>query len=118
MSRQYEPHIEIRHSDDSIREVAGSYDCDKGPLAMPDHIRIGQFTWDDRKITSYSEQVDEYGVWLEDQLKNQNQEIMVALEEIYQRATGHGVILVTRCCPTPYITHAHAVRRVIMELAQ
>lgn len=117
--RSAEIHIEVNHSDNNQGEqkVANRYNMDEGPLFIPDHIKIGSKSWDGHKIMSYAEQVDEYDVWLEDQIKAQNPAVLAALDDIYNKALGAGVILTTRCCPAPYITHAHVVKRVIMNLA-
>jgi len=117
--REDGPHIEIDHSDnaDGAQAVATRYDMDKGPLAMPEHIKIGAKSWDGHKLESYGDQVDEYGVWLEEQVKADSYAVMRALDDIYNKAIKTGVILTTRCVPSPYITHAHQVKRFIMELA-
>ena len=117
--RSSEIHIEVDHSDNrqGAQAIGFTHDMDKGPLAIPEHIKIGSKSWDGRKIMSYGEQIDEYAVWLEDQIKAQNPDVLFALDDIYNKALGAGVILTTRCCPAPYITHAHIVKRVIMNLA-
>lgn len=118
------PYIEIQHSDDrrGAQAVASTYDMDKGPLSMPDHIRIGTKGTNvgngPHIISSYSDQVDEYDIWLEEQLKAGNQEVMTAIDDIYNKAIQNGVILTTRCVPQPYITHAHVVKQLIEKLAQ
>lgn len=111
--------IVIDHSDNQsgMRDIVGVYDVDSGPLAMPEHIRIGQQDHAGKKIGNYADQVDDYAVWLEDQIKNQNQQVMEALDHIFNKALGGAVVLTTTCCPAPWITHAHAVRRQILELA-
>lgn len=112
-------HIEVQHPGNrkSAQAIATTYDCDTGVLAMPEHIRIGQKTWDGDKIMSYSMQVDEYDIWLEDQIKIGNEQVLNAIDDIYNKALQGGIILITRCMPTPYITHAHVVKRTIDELA-
>jgi hypothetical protein len=119
-------HIEVMHSIDAGRsgaaDIAGSYDCDKGPLAMPKHIKIGSQGTNcggdhDYKIMSYDHQVDEYEIWLSDQIKNQNLTVMAELEKIFGKAQGIGVILTTICMPSPYVTHAHKIKNIILELA-
>jgi hypothetical protein len=117
--RSADVHIEVDHSDNhqGAQYVAHTYNMDQGPLVIPDHIKIGSKSWDGHKIENYSDQVDEYGIWLEDQIKAQNLTILSALDDIYNKALRAGVILTTRCCPIPYITHAHVVKRVIMNLA-
>lgn len=117
-----DPHIEVRHSDDNLRDITSFYDCDKGPLALPEHIRIGQMGTNcggghDYTITCYAHQVDEHAIWLEEQIKAQNPDVLAALDEIYGKAIGAGIVLSTRCCPAPWITHAHNVKNKIMELA-
>lgn len=111
--------IVVDHSDNQsgIRDLVGAYDMDSGPLAMLESIRIGQPDSFGDPIQNYSDQVDEYAIWLEDQIKNQNQEMMDAIDHIYNKALNGGIVLKTRCCPAPYITHAHQVRRQILELA-
>lgn len=112
-------HIEVIHSGNhhGAKDVAHVYNVDTGPLAIPHHLALGKNGEEHRPIERYSHQVDEYAVWLEDQVKAHNVEVMQELENIFQKACGHGVILITRCCPEPWITHAHALRRYIMELA-
>ena len=114
-----QPYIEIKHSADAegAMAVASTYDMDKGPLMLPAHIVIGGKSYDGSKITCYKEQVEEYDVWLEDQIKAGNTEVMQALDDIYNKAIANGIILKTRCVPAPYITHAHVVKNVIMKLA-
>ena len=122
--RQDGPYIEIRHSNDILgaQAVASTYDMDIGPLAMPEHIRIGAMGTNvggghNHTIRDYGDQVDEYAIWLEDQLKAGNQKVMTALDDIYNKAIAKGIILRTRCVPCPYVTHAHMVKRVIEKLA-
>lgn len=113
--------IEIMHSDNhalGALAVVPSVDIDRGPLSMPEHLKIGLKGHDGAKIENYPQQVDEYDVWLEDQIKEGNIEVLTALDEIFQHAQGVGVILKTRCVPTPYITHAHQVKRAIETLAK
>lgn len=112
-------HIEIDHTDNRFgaQAIGHTYNMDQGPLAMPEHIKIGSNSWDGHKIKNFSEQVDEYDVWIEDQIKIQNAEVLQALDDIYNKALAAGVILTTRCCPQPYRTHAHIVKRVIEHLA-
>lgn len=116
-----EPHIEVMNklqaSNSGRADLCFQYDMDAGPLALPSHIKIGGRAWDAEKITCYDQQVDEYAVWLEDQIKAQNQEVMGALDDIYQRASMSGVILTTICLPSPFRTHAHVVMQTIMKLA-
>lgn len=117
--------ITIMHSDDrhGAAAIASTYSVDSGPLALPSHIKIGAQGTDcggghDYTIRSYSDQVDEYAIWLSEQIKTGNQEVMVALDDIFNKAVNGGIILQTRCCPAPYITHAHMVKRQIEELAK
>ncbi len=114
-----EIHIEIDHPDnrEAVAAIGATYNMDRGPLNIPDHIKIGMLTWDKQKIMSYDEQVDEYGVWLEDQIKGQKVAVLTELDTIYNKALGAGVVLTTRCIPSPYQTHAHVVKRVILGLA-
>lgn len=110
--------IKVQHTADaeSIAAVASVFNCDEGPLAIPKHIRIGAKTWDGQRIDNYDMQVDEYGVWLEEQIKAGNAEVMGALETIFTKAQGNGIVLATRCCPQPYVTHAHRVHQQIQSL--
>lgn len=119
------PYIEIQHSEDRLgaQAVASTYNMDTGPLSLPDHIKIGTKGTNcggghDYTIRCYSDQVDEYSIWLEEQLKAGNQEVMTAIDDIYNKAIQNGVILTTRCVPQPYITHAHVVKQLIEKLAQ
>ena len=119
------PYIEVDHSDNrnGAQAVASTYDMDSGALAMPEHIRIGTKGTNcggghDYTIRHYGDQVDEYGIWLEEQLKAGNQKVMTAIDDIYNKAIQNGVILTTRCVPQPYLTHAHVVKRLIEKLAQ
>ena len=99
------------------QSVAFCFDMDAGPLAIPDHIKIGGLTWDGHIIEHYGEMVDEYAVWLEDQIKAQNPDVLKALDDIYNMALGSGVILTTRCLVGPFsFTHAHVVKRTINSL--
>lgn len=109
--------IQVQHSADAERigSVMSTFDCDTGPLALPKHIRIGGKTWDGKRIDNYDMQVDEYGVWLEDQIKEGNQTVMDALDTIFSKAET-GIVLSTRCCPQPYITHAHKIQQQIQAL--
>lgn len=112
--------ITILHSDQrhGAMDIAERYDMDKGVLALTGHIAIGQMTWDNNhKITCYAEQVDEYRIWLEDCIKAQVPGVLGALEDIFQKAQTGGIILTTRCCPAPYVTHAHVVLETIKKLA-
>jgi hypothetical protein len=117
------PYIKIDHPDNKLgaQAVSSTYNMDTGPLSMPTHIRIGAKGTNlgdgPYTIQSYSDQVDEYDIWLEEQVKTQNQEVMIALDDIYNKAIGNGVILTTRCVPQPYFTHAHVVKRLIEKLA-
>lgn len=111
--------IIVMHSGNrhGVKDIVSVYDVDSGPLAMPEHIRIGQPDCLGGTIENYADQVDDYAVWLEDQIKNQNQQVMEALDHIFNKALAGAVVLTTTCCPAPWITHAHAVRRQILELA-
>lgn len=111
--------IIVEHSDNKsgVRDLVSAYDVDTGPLAMPSHIRIGQRDCLGGKIESYGDQVDDYAVWLSEQIKKENPEVMEALDIIFNKALSGSIIIKTRCCPSPWITHAHAVRRQILELA-
>jgi hypothetical protein len=117
--RSTEIHIEVDYTDNrqGAQAIAHTYNMDQGPLSVPEHIHIGGRSWDGHKIMSYDEQVDEKNVWLEDQIKIQNLQVLQALDDIYNKALGAGVILTTRCCPQTYRTHAHIVKRVIENLA-
>lgn len=113
------PHIEVQHSDQrgGAEAIATLYDMDKGVLSLPEKLRFGQIGHDGTKLMSYAQQVDEYDVWLEDEVKAGNKYVLEALDDIYNLAVNQGVILTTRCCPAPYITHAHVVKRFITKLA-
>lgn len=116
--------ITVDHTDNKsgVRDLISAYNVDTGPLAMPSHIRIGQQGTNcggghDYTIRSYGDQVDEYGIWLSQQIKTENQEVMEALDHIFNKALNGSIVITTRCCPAPWITHAHVVRRQILELA-
>lgn len=115
-----------------------SYNCDDGPLAMPEHIKIGSQGTDcggghDYTITRYAHQVDEYAIWLEAQLKLENIEIMLELEKIFiliqelpekpektNDKDPHSVDLITAMHDAPtrlWFTHAHVIRDTIAKLA-
>ena len=111
------PHIEVRHPlSRGAVDITNTYDVDTGPLAMPAHIRIGTKSYDGSMIKSYYNQVEDYDVWLEDQIKAKNSDVLNALEEIYAKSLGCGVILLTVQTPCPNITHAHVIKRTIMSL--
>ena len=116
------PHIEVQHPlSRGAVDIANTYDVDTGPLAMPAHIKIGTKGTNcggghDYIIRDYGDQVDEYDIWISQQLKAKNPEVMAALEEIYAKSLGCGVILLTAQTPCPNITHAHVVKRTIMSL--
>lgn len=116
------PHIEVQHPlTRGAADIANTYNVDTGPLAMPAHIKIGaQGTRcggdHDWIIRTYDDQVSEYDIWLNDQIKAGNQEVLAALDDIYNKSLGCGVILQTACTPCPNITHAHVVKRTIMAL--
>lgn len=114
-----EIYIEVMHSGNyhGAKDVAHCVNVDTGILAMPVELGIGKIGPSGDKITSYADQVDEYAIWLEDQIKAGNEEVMAILDEIFQKAQGAGVILLTACCPAPWITHAHQVKRCIKDLA-
>jgi len=118
------PYIEVQHYDDrsGAQAVASTYNVDTGPLAMPEHIKIGAKGTNcggghDYTIRCYSDQVDEFDIWLEQQVNKGNKLVLGALDDIYNKAINNGVILTTSCMPQPYLTHAHVVRRLIMKLA-
>lgn len=117
--REDGPYIEVQHPANTMgaQAVTSIFNMDVGDLAIPAHIVIGGKSWDRKPITCYDQQVDEYEVWLEDQLKDGNQRVMTALDTIYNKAIKNGIILVTRCVPQPYRTHAHVVKKVIEKLA-
>lgn len=114
-----ELHIEVMDARTAhgALDVANRYDVDSSPLQMPKHIAIGKRGWDDNKIEHYGHQVDEYAIWLGEQVKAQDPIICAELEKIFSKAADSGVILTTECFPVPNITHAHAIKREIMELA-
>jgi hypothetical protein len=113
-----QPHIEVLCciADHGALDVATTINVDSGPLAMPKQLAIGKRSWDGEKIISYAMQVDEYAIWLGEQIKAGNAVILEAIDDIYNKAINHGVILTTICCLSPN-THAHQVRRQIYELA-
>jgi hypothetical protein len=120
--REDAPHIEVQHPlTRGAAEIANTYNVDTGPLAMPSHIKIGaqgvkcggDHDW---IIRTYDEQVDEYDIWLSHQIKAKNPEVLAALEEIYAKSLGCGVILQTSSTPQPNITHAHVIKRTILSL--
>ena len=113
-------HIEVVHPTNkhSAIAVAPLYDMDTGPLAMPKHIHIGARSYDGSRIENYTNQVEDYDVWLEEQVKDRNLEVCSALELIFDKAQTTGVMLTTQCLPAPYITHAHVVKRAIETLAK
>lgn len=117
-------HIEVMdgHTAHGALDVANRYDVDRSPLAMPKHIAIGKMGTDvggghDAKIMNYGDQVDEYAIWLGEMVRKQDPVICGELEIIFDKAQGHGVILTTECFPHPYVTHAHAIKQQIVELA-
>ena len=109
--------IEIRSSiiPDGAKDIAPCVDLDKGPLSIPEHIKVGAIGYGGHTIGGYGMQVDEYDIWLEDQLKAQNMEVMVALDDIFRKAQTSGVILLTQWVSRH--THAHVVERTIRKLA-
>lgn len=111
--------IEVDHADNNqgAQAIAQRYSVDTGPLAMPEHIKIGGLTWDRHKIESYDQQVGEYDIWMEEQIKQGNISVMEALDDIYNKSINGGIIITTRCVPSPWITHAHIVKRIIEKLA-
>lgn len=117
------PHIEIlskvETAADGKYDIMGSYDTDKGVLAMPDKFtqKLGQRADDDGRILDYSDLVSMYDEWLEDQLKAGNQKVMAALDEIFNKAINTGVVLHTFRSDRIGTSHAHIIKRVIMELA-
>lgn len=112
--------ISVDHTENtqSAQTVAPTYNMDEGPLCLPDHLYIGAKAQDGSKIENYANQVEEYDIWLEDKIKAQDLAVCSELELIYGKATTTGIILTTRCCPTPYMTHAHVVKRAIETLAK
>lgn len=111
-------HIEIRHPADlnGSMDVANKYDINGSKLDMPAHIKIGAKGTDGDKIMSYAEMVSEYDCWLEEQIRKQNLAVMQELDVIYNKALGAGVIITCTNMPHPYTTHAHIVKRQIMDL--
>jgi len=119
-----QPHIEVMScvSNNGALDVASVYNVDTGPLSMPKHIAIGKRGTDvggghDPKIMNYGDQVDEYAIWLSQQVKDGNVEVLTEIDEIFNKSITTGVILTTLCCPSPNITHAHEVKNLIMDLA-
>lgn len=97
-------------------DVASTFDVDKGPLAIPAVLAIGnKGSGGVLIISGYQHQVDEYDAWLEDQLKKKNPEVMAELERIFVAAQTNGAILNTIWVAS--WTHADAIKRKIMELA-
>jgi len=117
------PHIEIEFpGSKGAQAIASTYDMDKGVLSIPEKLRIGQMGVDcggghDYKIMSYSDQVDQYDIWLEEQVRKGNRFVLEAIDDIYNKAINNGIILTTSCMPQPYLTHAHVVKKLIMKLA-
>lgn len=112
-----DPHIEIKHPSEVIfQDLAHIYRMEDSPLDMPKDIAIGKYYGRER-IESYADQVIAYSDNLNAEIKMGNQVIMAELEKIYDLAQGAGVILTTICMPCPYVTHAHVVKDIIMELA-
>lgn len=111
--------IDVKHSKDPLGAVARFYDVDTGPLAIPGHLRIGQTSILSSRetITSYAMQVEDYEIWLDEEIKAGNQEVLAAIDDVYNMGINGGVIVCTQCLPSPYITHAHVLMRVIKQLA-
>ncbi len=119
-----DPYIEIIHSDDrnGVLAIASSYNVDAGPLAIPECLGLGKMGTNcggghDYTIMSYADQVDQYRIWLDEQIKAGNVDVLTALDDIFNKAIRSGIVLTTRCSPAPWITHAHVVKDAIMELA-
>lgn len=100
------------------------YNMDEGPLSMTaSGIKLGQKGTNcggghDYTIRRYADQVDEYSIWLEQQIKEENLEVMLELEKIFEMSQDvSGVVLITSCMPDPWITHAHACMRIIEGIA-
>lgn len=110
--------IQIEHTlnPSGARDIATVVDLDKGVLAIPEQFKVGNRSLIDNQIIGgYSDQVDEYDVWLEDQIKEENIPVMLAIEDIFLKAQTSGVILVTQWVSA--FTHAHVVKRLIETLA-
>jgi hypothetical protein len=104
-------------------DLMHKYDIHIGPLAVPNHIRLGAMGTDcggghDYTLQTWSDVVDEYAIWLEAQIKGGNQEVMDALDHLFHLSQRGTVVLVVNTAPDPFRTHAHEVRRTIMELAR
>lgn len=110
--------IKVVHNGDIRGEmdITSHYEMVGSPLDLPRFITIGSKSVMGHKIESYADQVSEYDIWLEDAIKNQDPTICGELEKIYQKAISGGIILKTRCMPSPYFTHAHVVKRTIEGL--
>lgn len=107
----------VQYQSHGAADIAHRYDVDSGPLSIPAHMRIGKLTSDGHKITCYDQQVDEYACWIFDSIQEQNMDVMLALEEVFQKSITGGVIITTNCMPQPNITHADKLKEKILELA-
>lgn len=113
-----DPHIEVKHpSEVYFQDLVHVFHITGSKLDMPMHIRIGAHNNNGDKINSYSDQVEAYEDWLKEMIAAQEPSVCQALETIYSKAQGAGVIITTICNPSPYFTHAHVVKDIIMELA-
>lgn len=112
-------HIEVRHTHDtlSVAEIAPVIDMDKGALAMPENFKLGSIGLDGEVIRSFDDKLSNYDIWFEKMVTKQDPAVCTALENIFTKAQGSGVILATTSVPSPYFTHAHLVRREIYKLA-
>lgn len=112
--------ILVDHSDNRRGEydLMSKYSVDgESFLNIPKNFGLGTIGPSGDKIESYADQVDEYRIWLEDQIKAEHMPTLIELDKIYNMALDNGVVIQTRCCPAPYITHAHILRETILRLA-
>ena len=119
------PHIEVS-STTYIRASKPDmlpyiYDVDRGPLAVPKemHERLGAGVrlTGSSDIRAYGDLVPDYDKWLRRQIQIGNAQVMEAMDQIFNMALDKGCILVTSRHLTVAVTHAHAVMKIIMELA-
>lgn len=113
------PHIEVVHSGRAVTPAnpKSLVIIDGGPLCIHTACPIGSKDWEGIEIKTPRDQVLEYPIWLEDQIKLQNPVVLDALERIYELAITVGAILWTQEAPQPHITAATAIRRAILQLA-
>lgn len=104
--------VNKHHNPEAMNEENSFYVGRGSPLGNP--FKIGDSSDDGTNIKNRAEVISEYDIWLEDQIKSNNQTVLTELERIGQAVlNGKAVTLVCFCAPSK--CHADIIKRQLVD---